>query len=77
MLYIVLFLAPFLGGCASTQPCLPITTTEYVEVKVPVVYKLKRPDRPKFNPVEPTPVYLSNVLIYTEILENIIDGTRK
>ena len=63
-----------LSGCANkaSQPCEPV---EYVEVKVPVIYKLSRPTRPTLND-QPVPVYLKELTIYTERLEGIIDGTQ-
>ena len=65
------------SGCASKQqPCEPIVTIEYVEVKVPVMYKLSRPDRPTLTD-QPVPIYLRELTIYTEQLESIIDNTKK
>lgn len=66
-----------LSGCANKapQPCEPIIQVEYVEVKVPVMYKLSRPARPTLND-QPVPVYLKELTIYTEQLEGIIDGTQ-
>lgn len=67
-----------LNGCAGKpQPCEPIIKTEYVEVKVPVIYKLKRPSRPKIDESEPIPLALIKFTSYTETLESIIDGTNK
>lgn len=67
-----------LSGCANKapQPCEPIVQVEYVEVKVPVMYKLSRPARPTLND-QPVPVYLKELTIYTEQLESIIDNTKK
>lgn len=67
-----------LSGCAvkPPQPCEPIIQTEYVKVKVPVVYKLSRPARPTMKD-QPVPVYLKELTIYTEQLESIIDNTKK
>ena len=64
-------------GCAKVpQPCEPVIITEYIEVKVPVVYKLSRPARPTLND-QPVPIYLKELTIYTEQLESIIDNTKK
>ena len=58
-------------GC-STKPTV-IYKTEYKEVKVPVVYKIERPDRPIFKSTDTTHIYLLKVLEYTQTLELIID----
>ena len=59
-----------LVGCAKPQV---ITKTEIVEVKVPVVYKLERPERPRFLAKDTVPTYLNKLVKYTEKLEVIID----
>jgi hypothetical protein len=46
---------------------------EYVEVKVPVVYKLDKPLRPEYTSKDTIPTYLLKVLEYTKTLEVIID----
>ncbi len=66
----------FLAGCA-VKPCEPIIRTEYVEVKIPVAYTLKRPSRPLYVDDMPIPVYLNEVLVYTRKLEGIIDATNR
>lgn len=65
-------LALALVGCATTTP-RTITKTEIVEVKVPVVYKLERPERPRFTNEDTVPTYLNKLVRYTEKLEVIID----
>ena len=63
-------------GCAKVpQPCEPVVITEYIEVKVPVVYKLSRPARPMIANTQPIPLYLKELTINVEQLEGIIDGT--
>ena len=57
-------------GC--TKPEI-IYKTEYKEIKVPVVYKIERPNRPIFKSTDTTPIYLLKVLEYTQTLELIID----
>ena len=65
-------------GCAKVpQPCEPVIITEYIEVKVPVVYKLSRPARPTIVNTQPIPLYLKELTIYVEQLESIIDNTKK
>lgn len=64
----------FLGGCsAKPEPCIP--TVQYVEVKVPVVQKLKRPKRPKIEDYASLPEYVQAVKAYVRRLEVTIDGT--
>ena len=67
-----ILLALALVGCATTKP-RTITKTEIVEVKVPVVYKLERPERPRYLPEDTVPTYLNKLVRYTEKLEVIID----
>ena len=59
-----------LVGCAKPQV---ITKTEIVEVKVPVVYALERPERPRYLAKDTVPTYLNKLVKYTEKLEVIID----
>lgn len=60
-----------LVGC-SAKPKI-VTKVEYVEVKVPVVYKLERPERPRYLKTDTIPVYLNKLVRYTDKLEVIID----
>lgn len=60
-----------LSACAS-KPNI-ITKTEYVEVKVPVVYHIEKPERPKYLKTDTIPVYLNKLVRYTNKLEVIID----
>ena len=60
-----------LVGCAKPRI---ITKTEVVEVKVPVVYKLERPNRPRYKSTDTVPVYVNKLVKYTEKLEVIIDN---
>lgn len=74
----VFIIALVLCGCSNKQEiCSPIIKTEYVEVKIPVTYKLKRPSRPKLDESQPIPIYIKELTSYTETLEIIIDGTAK
>ena len=61
-----------LSGCASNKPEI-IYKTVYQEVKVPVVYKIDRPKRPKFTTEDTSPSYLLKILEYVKSLEIIID----
>ena len=61
-----------LVGCSTKTPDT-IYKTEYQEVKVPVVYKQQRPQRPAYLSDDTAPTYLSKVLEYTTVLEVIID----
>ena len=65
----VLLLAVLLG-CSKPQIQHHI---EYVEVKVPVVYKLDKPVRPKYTSKDTAPTYLLKMIEYTKTLEVIID----
>ena len=67
----ILLLGLTLVGCAS-KPRI-VTKTEIVEVKVPVVYRLERPERPRFTNTDTVPTYLNKLVKYTEKLEVIID----
>ena len=67
-------LGMLLVGCAKPQV---ITTTEIVEVKVPVVYRLERPERPRYLQTDTVPTYLNKLVKYTEKLEVIIDEHNK
>ena len=73
-LFLLIVLILMSVGCAAKEP---IIHTEYVRVEVPVVYKLERPSRPEFTGKKSTPGYISEILTYTEMLENIIDKTNK
>lgn len=59
-----------LVGCAKPRV---ITKTEIVEVKVPVVYALERPERPRYLATDTVPTYLNKLVKYAEKLEVIID----
>ena len=75
LLFIMAF---FIYGCGNKQitPCTsPIIKTEFVEVKIPVMYNLERPKRPKKASNQSDPVYLNEILVYVRILEAIIDKT--
>lgn len=56
-------------GCSFSKP---ITQYEYVTVEVPVKYVLERPPRPKFVK-QSIPGYISELIMYVEKLELIID----
>jgi hypothetical protein len=59
-------------GCSTTNSSLPpIVTTEYQVVNIPVIIPIDLPKKPILNKQE-LPVYLSEVLIYTQMLETII-----
>lgn len=66
----VVLLLTVLLGCSKPQIQHHI---EYVEVKVPVVYKLDKPVRPKYTSKDTAPTYLLKVMEYTKTLEVIID----
>lgn len=66
----IILLGLTLVGCAKPQV---ITKTEIVEVKVPVVYALERPERPRYLAKDTVPTYLNKLVKYTEKLEVIID----
>lgn len=66
----IALLSAVLLGCSRPQIQHHI---EYVEVKVPVVYKLDRPVRPKYTSKDTAPTYLLKVIEYTKTLEVIID----
>ena len=61
-----------LVGCSTKTPDT-IYKTEYQEVKVPVVYKQQRPQRPAYLSGDTAPTYLLKILEYTTVLEVIID----
>lgn len=69
-LWIVVFLL-LTVGCARTPQV--ITEIEYVQVNIPVRYKLDRPSRPKFRKNDTVPTYLARLIEYTSKLEVIID----
>jgi len=58
-------------GCTNPEV---VYRTEYIKVEIPVVFKLERPDRPKFDINKSIPEYISDLITYTEILEVIIDN---
>ena len=62
-------------GC-STKPTI-LYKTEYKEVKVPVIVKIDRPERPKYLSIDTNPSYLLKVLTYTKKLEILIDEHNK
>ena len=66
----IVLLVGILAGCAKPRV---ITKIELVEVPVPVVFKLERPERPVFLDTDTLPTYLNKLVIYTEKLEVIID----
>lgn len=66
----IALLSVVLLGCSKPQIQHHI---EYVEVKVPVVYKLDRPVRPKYTSKDTAPTYLLKMIEYTKTLEVIID----
>jgi hypothetical protein len=66
----IALLSAVLLGCSRPQIQHHI---EYVEVKVPVVYKLDRPVRPKYTSKDTAPTYLLKIIEYTKTLEVIID----
>lgn len=70
----ILLIAMLLCGCSK-----PIVQhhIEYVEVKVPVVYRLDKPARPQFSSKDTAPSYLVKLLQYTKTLEIIIDEHNK
>ena len=61
-------------GCTKPQVQHHI---EYVEVKVPVVYRLDKPDRPQYTSKDTAPSYLVKLLQYTKTLEIVIDEHNK
>ena len=65
----------FMVGC-STKPTI-LYKTEYKEVKVPVIVKIDRPERPKYLSTDTNPSYLLKVLTYTKKLEILIDEHNK
>lgn len=67
----LVLIALLLTGCA-TKPKI-VTKVEYVEVKVPVVYHIDRPSRPRYLKTDTIPVYLNKLVRYTHKLEVIID----
>lgn len=61
-------------GCSKPTT---LYKTEYKEVKVPVMVKIDRPERPKYLYTDTNPSYLLKVLTYTKKLEIIIDEHNK
>ena len=68
---LITLVAILLSACA-TKPNI-VTKVEYVEVKVPVIYKIDRPERPRYLKTDTIPVYLNKLVRYTHKLEVIID----
>lgn len=68
---LIAMIALLLSACAKPQHI--VTKTEYIEVKVPVVYKIDRPDRPRYLKTDTVPTYLNKLVRYTHKLEIIID----
>lgn len=70
----ILLMVVVLSGCSK-----PIVQhhIEYVEVKVPVVYRLDKPVRPQYTSKDTAPSYLVKLLQYTKTLEIIIDEHNK
>lgn len=66
----IALLSAVLLGCSRPQIQHHI---EYVEVKVPVVYKLDKPVRPEYTSKDTAPTYLLKIIEYTKTLEVIID----
>lgn len=66
----IVLISAVLLGCSKPQVQHHI---EYVEVKVPVVYKIDKPVRPKYTSKDTAPTYLLKVMQYTKTLEVIID----
>ena len=60
----------------STKPTV-IYKTEYKEVKVPVIVKIDKPERPKYLSTDTNPSYLLKVITYTKKLEVLIDEHNK
>ena len=67
----ILIVLALLVGCSQTPRI--VTQTEIVEVKVPVVYKLERPNRPEYAVTDTVPTYTNKLIHYTQKLEVIID----
>ena len=65
----ILILLLIVAGCSNKVH----TKIETVEVKVPVVYKIDRPNRPRYMPDDTIPSYVNKLITYTEILEVLID----
>lgn len=63
-----------LVGCAK-EPQI-VYKTNYQEVKIPVVYELERPKRPKYTINDTALSYLLKLKQYTITLETIIDKTK-
>ena len=60
----------------SAKPTI-LYKTEYKEVKVPVIVKIDRPERPKYLSTDTNPSYLLKVVTYTKKLEVLIDKNNK
>ena len=72
--YLTVLWLMFLVGCC--KPNIEYVT-KYQEVKVPVVYRIDKPNRPVYLPTDTAPVYLLKVLEYTELLEILINEHNK
>ena len=73
-LNILILLSILTTGCSFRQVKEnPIVKTEYVEVFIPVVYKLERPKRPIKGKNQSVPSYLMEITSHTNLLEVIID----
>lgn len=72
----ICFISCLMIGCSNVQPQV-IYKTEYQEVKVPVMYDLTRPKRPKFTASDTAPAYLLKMRVYARTLEIIIDEHNK
>lgn len=60
----------------SAKPTI-LYKTEYKEVKVPIIVKIDKPERPKYLSTDTNPSYLLKVLTYTKKLEILIDEHNK
>ena len=74
---ILLLLMLSLVGCSNKPQIQTIVKTEYKEVKVPVVYSLKRPSRPVYKHSDNAASYLIKLMSYTKVLEVTIDEHNK
>lgn len=73
---VLFILIPFiLIGCTTTKEPTILYKTEFKEVKVPVMYKLNRPNRPKYTKDDNEVSYLLKLIKYVKELEVIIDKT--
>ena len=72
---ILSLLIALIVGC-SAKPTI-LYKTEYKEVKVPVIVKIDRPERPKYLSTDTNPSYLLKVITCTKKLEALIDEHNK